>query len=189
MYSRYYNYTLSVNGQAEQHGQNYEEDYLTDVISRKALDWLKDHRYSKDQNGDENVSPFLMVVAPPAPHDPYTYAPQYENEFLDLKAPRNPTFNYVKDGNKDKHWLMRYNSQPFDEEFAELLDEFFRSRWRTLLSVDDMIDNIMRELEDMGELDNTFVLFSSDNGFHVGAFGMKDGKGLNYETGQQYQKH
>ena len=60
LYSRYYNYTLSVNGKAEQHGPNYEKDYLTDVISRKALDWLKDHRNSKDQNGDENVNPFLF---------------------------------------------------------------------------------------------------------------------------------
>ena len=184
MYSRYYNYTLSVNGKAEHHGQNYEKDYLTDVISRKALDWLKDHRNSKDQNGDENVNPFLMVLAPPAPHDPYTSAPQYENEFLDLKAPRNPTFDYAKDGNKDKHWLMRHNSEPFNDDIAEVIDDWFRQRWRTLLSVDDLVANVLRELEDMGELDNTFVLYTSDNGYHFGTFGMIQGKGSNYETGK-----
>ena len=175
---------MSVNGQAEEHGKNYAVDYLTDVISRKALDWLKDRRNLKDQNGDENVGPFLMVLAPPAPHAPSSSAPQYENEFLDRKAPRNPTFNYVKDGNKDKHWLMRYNSEPIDGEFAETMDNWFRKRWRTLLSVDDLIDNVMRELEDMDELDNTFILFSSDNGYHFGTFGMKDGKGSNYESGK-----
>ena len=30
--SRYYNYTLSVNGTAQKHGDSYEEDYLTDII-------------------------------------------------------------------------------------------------------------------------------------------------------------
>ena len=109
LYSRYYDYTLSINGQAEQHGQDYEIDYLTDVIRRKALDWLKGYRNAKDQLDDGNVSPFLMVLAPPAPHAPSVSAPQYKNEFLIRKAPRNPSFNYVKDGNRDKHWLMRYN--------------------------------------------------------------------------------
>lgn len=30
--SKYYNYTLSVNGKAQRHGENYTEDYLTDVL-------------------------------------------------------------------------------------------------------------------------------------------------------------
>lgn len=123
VYSRYYDYLLSVNGQGEEHGKNYEIDYLTDVMSRKALDWLKDRRDLKDQNGNENVSPFLMVLAPPAPHAPSTSAPQYENEFLDRKVPRNPTFNYVKNGNRDKHWLMRYK------------DNFKRKNWFFLNSI------------------------------------------------------
>ena len=184
LYSRYYDYTLSINGQAEQHGQDYEIDYLTDVIRRKALDWLKGYRNAKDQLDDGNVSPFLMVLAPPAPHAPSVSAPQYKNEFLIRKAPRNPSFNYVKDGNRDKHWLMRYNSEPFNETFAGMIDIWFRKRWRTLLSVDDLVDNVLKELEDIGELNNTFVLYSSDNGYHLGTFGMIGGKGSNYESGK-----
>ena len=65
-----------------------------------------------------------------------------------------------------------------------MIDDWFRKRWRTLLSVDDLVDNVLRELEDMGELDNTFVLYTSDNGYHLGTFGMIDGKGSNYESGK-----
>lgn len=32
--SKYYNYTLSVNGKARRHGENYSVDYLTDVLVR-----------------------------------------------------------------------------------------------------------------------------------------------------------
>ena len=38
---RYYDYILSINGKAERHGFNYEEDYLTDVIGRKAENGIK----------------------------------------------------------------------------------------------------------------------------------------------------
>ena len=38
--SRYYNYTLSVNGKAKSHGDNYVRDYLTDVIRRHAVSFL-----------------------------------------------------------------------------------------------------------------------------------------------------
>ena len=38
--SRYYNYSLSINGEEEKHGDDYENDYLTDVIGRKAEDFL-----------------------------------------------------------------------------------------------------------------------------------------------------
>ena len=39
--SRYYNYNLSVNGLPEEHLEDYETDYLTDVIGRKAKTFLQ----------------------------------------------------------------------------------------------------------------------------------------------------
>ena len=81
---------------------------------------------------------------------------------------------------------MRYNSTPLDDDLIEMIDEHFRDRWRTLLSVDDMIDRVMKKLEDIGELNNTFVLFSSDHGYNLGTFGMPWGKRLNYENGKRY---
>ena len=50
------------------------------------------------------------------------------------------------------------------ERSIEHLDELFLKRWRTLLSVDDIIDDICTYLDKQGQLDNTFFFFTSDNG-------------------------
>ena len=72
--SKYYNYTLNVNGVLEDHGDSYENDYLTDIIGRHALEFLSNH---------DGERPFLMVLATPASHAPFTPAPQYSEEFPD----------------------------------------------------------------------------------------------------------
>ena len=41
-------------------------------------------------------------------------------------------------------------------------------RWRTLLSVDDLVERLVLALEASKELDNTYVFFTSDNGYHTG---------------------
>lgn len=43
------------------------------------------------------------------------------------------------------------------------------TRWRTLLSVDDLVEKVVRKLEVRGELSNTYVIFTSDNGYHTGS--------------------
>ena len=177
---RYYNYTLSINGVAEEHGDNYEDDYLTDVIGRKAESWL--NSYEKQSNEDKK--PFLMVLSTPAPHGPFTPAPQYANEFANEKAPRTPAFNYAEEGNSRKHWVMRQQPLPLTQDLIDEVDEVFRNRWRTLLSVDDMVDKVMTKIEAMGELDNTFFILTSDHGYHLGTFGLMWDKRMMYDTGK-----
>ena len=181
---RYYNYTLSVDGVAEEHGDNYENDYLTDIIGRKAEAWMDEYEAQRDQRGEELMNPFLMVLSTPAPHGPFTPAPQYANEFADLKAPRTPAFNYVDDGNSRKHWIMRQDPKPLTDELIDRVDDVFRNRWRTLLSVDDMIEKVMKKLEALGVLDNTYVIFTSDHGYHLGTFSLMWDKRMPYDTGK-----
>ena len=66
--------------------------------------------------------------------------------------------------------------------FAENVDEVFRNRWRTLLSVDDAIDEIMKVFESKGMLDKTIAIFTSDHGYHLGTYGMPLDKRMPYET-------
>uniref|UniRef100_A0A8C7L1N1 N-acetylglucosamine-6-sulfatase n=1 Tax=Oncorhynchus kisutch TaxID=8019 RepID=A0A8C7L1N1_ONCKI len=168
--SRYYNYTLSVNGKPKKHGGNYSEDYLTDVLTNMSLDFLQ---YKS------NYRPFFMMVSTPAPHAPWTPAPQYQDRFKDLKAPRDPNFNVH---GKDKHWLIRQAKTPMTNSSIELLDEAYRKRWRTLLSVDDLVEKVVKRLEVRGELDNTYIIFTSDNGYHTGQFSLPLDKRQLYES-------
>lgn len=159
---RYYNYTLSVNGKVEKHGDNYTKDYLTDVIRRKAVHFLDNMSRSADPK------PFLMVLAPPACHAPFTPAPQYRGRFQDQAAPRTPAYNRDQASDPPKHWLLQTEPRQMSNETAALVDEVFRNRWRTLLSVDDMVEKVHKALSGYGMLENTYFLITSDHGYHLG---------------------
>ena len=61
------------------------------------------------------------------------------------------------------------------------LDDLYRKRIETLHSVDDLIENVVNTLQTAGKLDNTFIVFSSDNGFHLGEHRETAGKQAPYE--------
>ncbi|XP_019753111.1 N-acetylglucosamine-6-sulfatase [Hippocampus comes] len=167
--SKYYNYTLSVNGKAQKHGADYSKDYLTDVLANMSLNFLQ---------SKSSYEPFFMMVSTPAPHSPWTAAPQYQDRFNGTKAPRDPNFNVH---GKDKHWLIRQARTPMSNSSVGFLDDAFKKRWRTLLSVDDLVEKIVSSLEARGELDNTYVFFTSDNGYHMGQFSLPLDKRQLYE--------
>ncbi|XP_018429121.1 PREDICTED: N-acetylglucosamine-6-sulfatase [Nanorana parkeri] len=167
--SKYYNYTLSENGRAKSYGQNYSVDYLTDVLANVSLNFF---------NHKVNHEPFFMMIATPAPHSPWTAAPQYENSFPNVSAPRSGSFNVH---GKDKHWLIRQAKTPMSNTSIQYLDNAYRKRWQTLLSVDDLVEKLVKELQNRGELDNTYIFFTSDNGYHTGQFSLPIDKRQLYE--------
>uniref|UniRef100_A0A8D0KLH3 N-acetylglucosamine-6-sulfatase n=1 Tax=Salvator merianae TaxID=96440 RepID=A0A8D0KLH3_SALMN len=166
--SKYYNYTLSVNGREEKHGEIYEEDYLTDLITNRSLTFLRKLSHS----------PFLMVLAPPAAHSPWTAAPHYKSAYSDVKAPRDGSFNVH---GKDKHWLIRQAKSPMSNSSIEFLDNVYRERWQTLLSVDDMVEKVLNQLKSLDLLDSTYVFYTSDHGYHTGQFSLPIDKRQLYE--------
>ncbi|KAK2173296.1 hypothetical protein NP493_885g01003 [Ridgeia piscesae] len=167
--SVYYNYTLSVDGKSEIHGDNYNVDYLTDVIARRAEAFLKHQHPHK---------PFFMMLSTPACHAPFTPAPQYSKSFSNVSAPRTGSFNYF---GKDKHWLVRQAKHPLGDTSLKYIDSTHRNRWRTLLSVDDLVELVMTRLDKHSLLSNTYVVFTSDNGFHLGQMSLPNDKRQLYE--------
>lgn len=155
--SKYYNYAVSKDGVVEHHGQDYAKDYFTDLIANRSYDFLA------NTTRDYPDAPWFMYLATPASHGPDTGAPQYLDEtFGDAVAPRTPNFNHWSG---DKHWLMRF-AVPFDESKRNATSALLRKRWQTLLSVDDMIESLITRVDALGQLDNTFFVFFSDNGYH-----------------------
>ena len=91
---------------------------------------------------------------------------------------RFPNYNYTS---KDKHWIIR-KSEPLDSVKAKFTDILHRKRLQTLLSVDDAIEKIYLMLVNTGQLDNTYIIFTSDHGYHLGQFNQVKGKAQPYES-------
>ena len=79
---------------------------------------------------------------------------------------------------------LKFLSRPLNSTLVSKVDEVFRNRWRTLLSVDDMVDEILQSLSDRNLLQKTVVIFTSDHGYHLGNYGLPLDKRMPYDTGK-----
>lgn len=56
------------------------------------------------------------------------------------------------------------------------LDDIQRKRLQTLLAVDELVEAVVAKLKETKAYDNTYVIFTSDNGFHIGEHEMISSK-------------
>lgn len=126
-------------------------------------------------------NPFLAIIAPPAAHSPFTPAKRHEPIFANLTALRTPNFNVVSD-ELAKHWLVRMPPSPLTPDIVATIDSYYRQRWQTLLAVDELIESMVHQLKRSNLYDNTYIVFTSDNGYHMGQFAMPFDKRQPYET-------
>jgi len=145
-------------------------NYSTALIGNASIDWL--------QKVSTGSAPFHVFIAPHAPHAPYTPAPWYANVDVPFGAPRTESYGYK--ASTHVPWMAQ---EPImTAAFENTTDITFKKRWRTLLSVDDIVADVFAVLEQNGVLDNTFVFFTSDHGFHMGQFRLAIGKDHFYDT-------
>lgn len=170
--SRYYNGTISNNGVPKFHGDK-PADYLPDIFFNHTYNFIKSHLKNESKLG----IPFLAVLATPSCHGPFTPAPKYIGHFANSSAPITPNYNA---STKDKQWLMRKQS-PITEKLAQNINKVHNNRFETLLSVDDYVASIIDLLDTHGELENTYILFTSDHGFQLGQHRLLSDKRHLYE--------
>lgn len=68
------------------------------------------------------------------------------------------------------------------EDVLNNIDIYYRKRWQSLLAVDELIEEIYKTLIDIDVLNNTYIIFTSDNGYHLGQFAQAFDKRQLYET-------
>ncbi len=171
----YLSHMLNENG----HIVNYdpENDYDTDVLSEKATDYVE-RTAGADPPFFTTDRPFLMWVGTKAPHQPATPAPRHEDDLSEVELPRGPSFD-EKDVSDKPRWVS--DNPPLSAEQKRYMEELHRKRLQSMLAVDDMIGDLMESLKESGELDDTFIFFTSDNGFHLGQHRLGAGKWTAYE--------
>ncbi|MGV9325911.1 sulfatase family protein [Streptosporangium sandarakinum] len=157
-----YDYALNENGTVRAYG-SLPQDYLGDVLSEKAQAFVS-------QPGDQ---PFFLYLAPIAPHNPANCAPRHAAAFPYATAPRTPSFNQ-EDVSAEPLW-MRMRPR-FGALATQRIDERYRRRLRAMLGVDDMVGALVETLRAAGKLDDTYIFFGSDNGFHLGQHRLQHGK-------------
>jgi N-acetylglucosamine-6-sulfatase len=159
-----YDYRINENGEEVSYGSE-TEDFFTDVLAGQTTDFV--------QRAAPDSEPFFMYVAPTAPHGPATPAERHEGAFAEEEPYRPPSFN--EEDVSDKPSQIQ-DTQSISEEDASKIDDRYRQRLESMLAVDDMVGSLVQVLEDAGELDNTYIFFTSDNGWFNGEHRIQRGK-------------
>jgi arylsulfatase A-like enzyme len=165
-----FGYTLNEDGKQVDYGHS-PSDYGTDVYVRQTKDFI---------NQAVGASkPFFAYLAVYAPHKPATPAPQDANSFPGLQAPRDPSYNEADLSDKPKYIQDLPLIGP---KRAARIDDLYRRRIQSLQAVDRGVASLVDQLKADNQLDHTDIIFTSDNGFHLGQHRMPGGKQTAYET-------
>jgi N-acetylglucosamine-6-sulfatase len=151
-------------------GYAAHDAYHTDWYAREAAQFIRDMK-GKSQ-------PFFMWLGTRAPHEPATPPPRYADYFPDATAPRSPSFN-EEDVSDKPEWIRQQN--PLTSSEIDYIDNLYRNRLRSMLAVDDLIGRVVESLQYSGKLNNTYIVFMSDNGWAMGEHRRSQGKWSAYE--------
>ena len=182
----YYDYKVNQNGTVVSHGSSPDE-YQSDFYTGKAVDFIGRWGRTAAAGGQ----PFFLFVTYLAPHwgspveagDPTTLksavpAPRHKGRFAGEVLPKSPAFNEAD--MSDKPASMR--SRPLLTSLQKSdLQKAYQQRLESLLAVDEGVGRIIQALQDVGVLQNTLVIYTSDNGWFQGEHRIGFGKILPYE--------
>ena len=148
----------------------YGDENMDLVLSEKARNYVSGR-----------AGPFFLWMSTNAPHQKNNGPPPHlksdRDAFVGVPLPRSPSFNEEEIGDKPS-WMR--DNLPLDDEEIKAMAREYRARLASLQVVDRTMRRMLDRLEASGELDNTYVILTSDNGYHMGEHRMGPQKGMPY---------
>ena len=144
-----HSYQASVDG----HATTFQEHY-TDWLSARASRFIGRRQ--------DPSKPFFMEIAPLDTHEPLLAPPRHARAYSNARAPRPPSFN-EEDVSDKPRWVR--NQPPLSAAAIAAFDEQQVLRMRSALTLEDLSENVIAALKRAHQLDNTYLIFTSDNGY------------------------
>ncbi|KAF4987640.1 hypothetical protein FGRMN_10255 [Fusarium graminum] len=161
---------------------HHKGEHTSDLIAKYAHDLL--------EQAINSENPFFVTIAPIAPHSninaerapgsPMTIPipnERHSHLFEGVKVPRTDNFN--PDSPSGVSWI--HNLPQLNESSVAYIDDYYRARLQALQGVDEIVEQVVKQLEDANLLDETYIIYSSDNGFHLGQHRLPPGKECGFE--------
>ena len=161
--------------------------YVTDIITDKSIDWLKNRR--------DKSKPFCLVSQHKAPHANWQPGPDHLDMYRDADIPEPETFN---DDYKTRSSAATDNEmsidfhldlQYYDEGDMRMTppkhlkgqqikkwkyQQYIKDYLRCIASLDDNVGRLLDYLDAEGLSENTLIIYTSDQGFFLGDHGWYD---------------
>jgi N-acetylglucosamine-6-sulfatase len=149
----YLNAEINVDGRRIPYG----DEHYTDWLANRAAGYI--------ENRDAAEGPFFMQVSALDTHEPLKVPSRHAGAFADAGVPRTPSYDEADVS--DKPAWVRENG-PLKPEEVYRFDERHAARLRSALTLTDLSRRVMSALSSAGHLEDTYVIFTSDNGYHMG---------------------
>jgi arylsulfatase A-like enzyme len=180
----YTDFDVSVDGSRRSFGA---DDYSTDVLADEAVAQIRDRA--------DDERPFFLSFTPLAPHAeaPEAHAAadgtpsggfttplapaRHADSFSAADLPRPPSYDEEDVGDKP----ISLRRPPISESSAAFIDRYLAAELGALAAVDDAVERIVAALDETGRLDQTVIVFTSDNGFLHGQHRFVYGKYVLWE--------
>jgi N-acetylglucosamine-6-sulfatase len=160
-------YDINENGQIVRY--NRSEIHDTDLHAQTAEDFIRQ---------TAGGAPFYMHLSPNAPHHPSYYASRHANMFSNTALPKPSSFNEADVSDKPQ-WVR--NKPRLSSTQISDMTQFYRKRLRALQSLDEMVKQLVDTLSTEKDpltgkplIDNTYIVFTSDNGIYLGEHRLTD---------------
>ena len=145
--------------------------HMTQRLGQKSLEFL---------DSCDGSQPFCLSISFKAPHcqdgakRQFPPEPELESLYSGVEIPRPKTATeeafrqlpkFLQESEARRRWTLRFATD-------EMRQESVRDYYRLITGVDREVGKLLVKLEEKGQLDNTVIVFTGDNGFYLGEHGL-----------------